>query len=687
MVALRVFSVSQIKYESTVQEEKAVVDEENSVLVSDGSTLHERGVESLQDWDESWQCQVQGAEELEHWDMFLPLEDGDPRQVPKVLIASCDGVPVLAKTEVTYTAGIEELLHSLKSPLTVVHNVDPSEAASSFSEWVKPAMKEISSFDKAAKKVRGSDPQVAADLKSGKAKIVPMKMVYTVKPPSEEAVSEGQLYRRKVRIVACGNMMADSGEETYAGAAPAEVVRSSLSVASMYGWDAAVLDVTAAFLQTPLNEVQCKQRILGQPPRALVRAGLCHEQELWEFTHAVYGLRESPRWWGEFRDAKMAQLNIVVGARRIKLLQCRVEGSWWRLVEDSALVGLVVIYVDDLLICSTPSIIEAVSKAVRSLWETSTLSWASEGGIRFLGIEIVKVRESFALNQEPYIHELTRLHAIPPTQRDLIPVAKGQSSFEVEPEEAVFTSSELKLAQQLAGEVLWVAQRTRPDISYTSSLISSLSARAPRRAAAIARKCIGFLQGTSKQYLWINTTSPELITWTDASYAPDGGRSHTGWLLMMGQSPINWRSARQSTITLSTAESELAASVEGALALLSAEALLSELKLGLMKSRLRSLSRMMGLMSLEEIVEEVERALDAQRQYDSSSTSRDRSASAGRVPDTTGVCAGKDRNSNGSEKGSSGTQERVQTLRICEYCVRHGGSNPAVPSPTLDEIL
>ncbi|CAE7233632.1 GIP, partial [Symbiodinium sp. CCMP2456] len=325
MVALRVFSVSQIKYESTVQEEKAVVDEENSVLVSDGSTLHERGVESLQDWDESWQCQVQGAEELEHWDMFLPLEDGDPRQVPKVLIASCDGVPVLAKTEVTYTAGIEELLHSLKSPLTVVHNVDPSEAASSFSEWVKPAMKEISSFDKAAKKVRGSDPQVAADLKSGKAKIVPMKMVYTVKPPSEEAVSEGQLYRRKVRIVACGNMMADSGEETYAGAAPAEVVRSSLSVASMYGWDAAVLDVTAAFLQTPLNEVQCKQRILGQPPRALVRAGLCHEQELWEFTHAVYGLRESPRWWGEFRDAKMAQLNIVVGARRIKLLQCRVE--------------------------------------------------------------------------------------------------------------------------------------------------------------------------------------------------------------------------------------------------------------------------------------------------------------------------------------------------------------------------
>ncbi|CAE7942193.1 lgrC, partial [Symbiodinium necroappetens] len=110
----------------------------------------------------------------------------------------------------------------------------------------------------------------------------------------------------------------------------------------------------------------------------------------------------------------------------------------------------------------------------------------------------------------------------------------------------------------------------------------------------------------------------------------------------MGQAPINWRSARQSTITLSTAESELAASVEGALALLSAEALGSELNLGKMRSRikagwiyerlqaedlelehwpgdlqladaltkplssmrLRSLARMIGLMPLEEILDE-----------------------------------------------------------------------------------
>ena len=214
---------------------------------------------------------------------------------------------------------------------------------------------------------------------------------------------------------------------TYAAGAPAEVARSSLSISSRKGWDAAVLDVTAAFLQTPLSEVQCKQRILGQPPRVLVREGLCDERELWEFTRAVYGLRESSRWWGEFRDCRLAQLNIVVGDRRIKLKQCRVESSWWKLVEDQALVGLVVVYVDDLLICSVPSIIQAVSDAVRELWQTSTLEWASAGGIRFLGIEIAKVEGGFALRQEPYIKELLRVHSVPTTQKDLIPVSPSIS--------------------------------------------------------------------------------------------------------------------------------------------------------------------------------------------------------------------------------------------------------------------
>ena len=34
-----------------------------------------------------------------------------------------------------------------------------------------------------------------------------------------------------------------------------------------------------------------------------------------------------------------------------------------------------------------------------------------------------------------------------------------------------------------------------------------------------------------------------------------------------------------------------------------------------------------------------------------------------------------------------GTEERVQSLRICEYCVRHAGQDPRVGGPSLDDIL
>ena len=90
-------------------------------------------------------------------------------------------------------------------------------------------------------------------------------------------------------------------------------------------------------------------------------------------------------------------------------------------------------------------------------------------------------------------------------------------------------------------------------------------------------KCLGFLQRTANYLLKIVSTDGEVTSWSDSSFAPEGGKSHTGWIVTVGSAPVAWRSSRQSVVTLSTAEAELAASVEGALALSSVEALLSDL--------------------------------------------------------------------------------------------------------------
>ena len=567
-------------------EEKFIVEnidgiEGEEVITSDGEMFVLRESMSASSSSEPRQeiaRAVCEGEDMDHWELYLPLADGDPQTVPKAMIGASATRPQIEKVEVTYTPEIEQLLSSLTVPLAVVHTVDPREAQENFPKWLVPVKKELTSFDHAVKKRSSRDEDVVCDLREGRARLVPMKIVYTAKPPTDEAVLQGELYRRKARIVACGNMMAASGEDTYAAAAPAEVVRSSLAISSRRGWEAGIIDITSAFLQTPLDQVNCRYRVFGQPPRVLVRAGLCAEDELWEFTHAVYGLRESPRWWGEYRDLSLAHLTVTIEGRRITLARCRVESSWWKVVEESAVIGVLVIYVDDTLICSTQAVVKAIAKAIRGLWSTSPLALASDGAIKFLGLEIERIEGGFAVGQADYIRELLRIHEVKETQRDLIPVAREQASFVAVEDEMIFSEEELRRAQQCAGEILWVSQRSRPDLAYTASLVSSLTTKAPRRACSITRKCLGFLQRTTIDYrLHVVARGSELVSWTDASFAPEGGRSHTGWLITAGDSPLAWRSSRQASVTLSTAEAELLASTEGALALCSLSALIQEI--------------------------------------------------------------------------------------------------------------
>ena len=133
--------------------------------------------------------------------LYLPLADGDPQTVPKAMIGASATRPQIEKVEVTYTPDIAQLLSSLTVPLAVVHTVDPREAQESFPKWLVSVKKELISFDHAVKKRSSRDEDVVCDLREGRAKLVPMKIVYTAKPPTDEAALQGEFYRRKAH---CG---------------------------------------------------------------------------------------------------------------------------------------------------------------------------------------------------------------------------------------------------------------------------------------------------------------------------------------------------------------------------------------------------------------------------------------------------------------------------------------------------
>lgn len=68
-------------------------------------------------------------------------------------------------------------------------------------------------------------------------------------------------------------------------------------------------DVKTAVLLAPRPDEQ-ERLLVARPPRILVDAGICKESELWEISHAVYGLNDAPANWSAVRDSELPKLRF-----------------------------------------------------------------------------------------------------------------------------------------------------------------------------------------------------------------------------------------------------------------------------------------------------------------------------------------------------------------------------------------
>ena len=302
------------------------------------------------------------------------------------------------KTEPTFTKDIETLLSSLTSPLQVVHTVDPAEVALNPTPWIPSIEKEVGAVEHAVLRLRPSDPRQAEYLNNPRLQIVPSKLVFTVKPPDQgsavvgdasKATSQSQgLYRRKSRLVACGNAAPNTGLDVYAGGAQAESLRLVSALGSFFGWMLGCLDITSAFLKTPIPDLAGFPIFALTPPRLLIKLGLAVPYELWILSHAVYGLREAPRLWGQFRDSCLAALEWEFEGETFRLEPSTLDPNWWKVIRTTCgkVEGALLVYVDDFLLCGSSGVLQGLAKALQDKWATTPLVVATpEPPIKFFG--------------------------------------------------------------------------------------------------------------------------------------------------------------------------------------------------------------------------------------------------------------------------------------------------------------
>ena len=496
----------------------------------------------------------------------------------------------LRKAEALYTPNVEALLAQLEEeqkPLEVVHTVELKEVKEHLAKWVPSAKKELENLVSNKKAFRVMKRHL---LPKG-TRLVPGKGVFTVKP-------DGNGYRRKTRFVACGNYLPnDEVGDLYAAGADATTLRAILSYSAGRPWVAGTTDIRQAFVLAPWKGGP----VAVTPPKIAVDMGLCEPDDVWFVDQALYGLRESPKLWGDFRDSELKLATWEVEGAQYHLQQMSSDDQLWRItkhdlrkdgpVSPVETLGFILVYVDDIFTVGDAKVIGGFHDWLSSKWECDPVAMlAADKPIRFLGMEINlgEDGQSFELSQKRFIEELLRAHDHKGSKswsmgpRDLLMLTPEEEEELLQDTAPLTGEAEpaVRQAQRRVGELLWLMSRTRPDLQYVVALMASRATKSPEVVNKIGQRLLDYLYQTLNYRLVFNgceESELELSAYTDSSFAPAGARSHGAAVVVYRGSPICWRSSRQALVTLSTAESELVEAVEGALLLKSCEGTIAEI--------------------------------------------------------------------------------------------------------------
>ena len=101
-----------------------------------------------------------------------------------------------------------------------------------------------------------------------------------------------------------------------------------------------------------------EELILVQPPGQWVKWGIVAPDVVWKLNRAVYGLRQSPKWWADERDSNLRKLTWKVDGEEYYLEQNEADTQVWSLKQRKhphRLLGLLCVYVDDFLLLAEKS--------------------------------------------------------------------------------------------------------------------------------------------------------------------------------------------------------------------------------------------------------------------------------------------------------------------------------------------
>ena len=347
--------------------------------------------------------------------------------------------------------------------------------------------------------------------------------------------------------------------ETYAPVSRLALVRSFLAIANKYNLHLRQLDVETAFLYGEINE-----DIYMEIPEGVVENKEIRCNNLWKLCKSLYGLKISSKRW----NVKFTQVIESLGFKSNYIDPC----LFLKLTSGGYLV--VLLYVDDILLMGNESDkIELTVNGLSKIFAIKDMGQPKE----FLGIKIERdvQNQILKLSQEKFINNMLEKFGFGQTHPVSTPMVTTQvhnrerKNREESEKESQFLIPNRQY-REVVGSLLYLANCTRPDISYAVNILSRHQIKPTSVEWNMAKRVLQYLSGTRHLGLTYRAKSEGMVGFSDASWSDCKNSLTTcGFVIRFFGDSVAWKTHKQSGVALSTCEAEYVAMSEACQQLMS----------------------------------------------------------------------------------------------------------------------